>query len=34
MICQHYMKNNIQGVYSAWGESFEIDWDKLASKKQ
>jgi len=34
MICRHYMGKNIQGVYSAWGKSFEIDWDKLASKQR
>ena len=34
MICRHYMNNTVQGVYSAWGESFKIDWDKLVSEKQ
>lgn len=34
MICKHYMKNSIQGVYSAWGENFAIDWDTLSSSRQ
>jgi hypothetical protein len=33
MICKHYMQKSIQGVYSAWGNNHEIDWDKLASKQ-
>jgi hypothetical protein len=34
MLCKHYMKDSIQGVFSAWGNSREIDWDKLVSKNR
>ena len=33
MLCKHYMKNSIQGVFCAWGEDHQVDWDKLVSKK-
>jgi len=33
-ICRHYMNDTIQGVFSAWGNESEIDWDKLTSKKK
>jgi DNA-binding XRE family transcriptional regulator len=32
-ICRHRMNKSIQGVFSAWGEEFEIDWDKLSQEK-
>ena len=34
MLCKHYMKNSIQGVFSAWGKNHEIDWDKLISEQR
>jgi hypothetical protein len=33
-LCRHYMKDSIQGVFSAWGQERQIDWDKLVSKKR
>jgi hypothetical protein len=33
-LCKHYMKNSIQGVFSAWGGEHEIDWEKLVSRKK
>lgn len=33
-LCKHYMKDSIQGVFCAWGDDHEIDWDKLVSRKK
>lgn len=33
-ICRHYMKKSVQGVFSAWGEDFQVDWDKLGAQRK
>jgi hypothetical protein len=34
LICKHYMKNSIQGVFCASGNEHQIDWDKLVSERR